>query len=100
MACEIPPRSARRVAGGLYFSAVFWSLETRPLGRLEDDDVQEEPAAPLPSMREDRDLRLTGDDVDATKAGLGELCLVLGVEPLAIGEAAAAADDDDESASA
>ena len=69
------------------------SLEMRPLGRLDDDDVEEEAAAALPSMRDERDLRLTGDDVDATKAGLGELWRVLGAEPLATGEAAAARDE-------
>lgn len=55
----------------------------RPLGRFEDDDPVEEPTAPLPSMREERDLRLTGEDVDATKAGSGECCRGLGVKPVA-----------------
>ena len=59
------------------------------MGRFEEEDVPEEPAAPLPSIREERDLRFTGDVVDATMAVLGELCRVLGAEPLAIGDAAA-----------
>ena len=59
-----------------------------PLGRF---DAADEPVAPLPSMREERDLRLTGEEVDATRAGFGELCRVLGAEPLATGEAAALA---------
>lgn len=65
----------------------------RPLGRFDEEDVDDEPAAPLGSMREERDLRFTGDDVDATNAGFGELWRVLGAEPLAAGEAAAAAAD-------
>lgn len=83
IALEMPPRSARRVAGGVYFSAVFVSLERRPpLGRFEED--AEEPAAPLPSMREDRDLRLIGEAAIAD-VGFGELCRVLGADPLATG---------------
>lgn len=61
------------------------------MGRFEEEDVPEEPTAPVPSIREERDLRLTGEVVDATTAALGELCRVLGAEPLAIGDAAAAA---------
>ena len=44
-----------------------------PLGRLEEEDPADDPATPLPSMREERDLRLTGDDVDEMSAGAGEL---------------------------
>ena len=53
---------------------------------MDDDD-----AVAAPSMREERDLRLTGDDVEVIAAELGELCRILGAEPLATGEAAAAA---------
>jgi hypothetical protein len=58
---------------------------------LEDDDAVDEPAAPLASMREERDLRLIGDELEG--ASEGELCLVLGADPLAKGEAAALISD-------
>lgn len=60
-----------------------------PLGRFEEEDPVDDPATPLPSIREERDLRLTDDEVDEMSAGTGELCRVLGAEPLATGEAAA-----------
>ncbi len=63
----------------------------RPLGLLEDEEAADEPAAPLPSMREERDLRLIGDELEG--ASEGELCLVLGADPLATGEAAALVSD-------
>lgn len=61
----------------------------RPLGRFEEEP-EEEPAAPLASIRDERDLRFTGEEEDATRAAPGELWRVLGAEPLATGEAAAA----------
>lgn len=60
----------------------------RPFGRFEEEDPE---AATLPSTREERDFRLMGEEVDARTAGVGELCRVLGADPLATGEAAALA---------
>ena len=69
----------------------------RPLGLLEDEEAVDEPAAPLASIREERDLRLIGDELEGASEALGELCLVLGAMPAAaqdsraIGGAAGAA---------
>lgn len=65
----------------------------RPLGLLEDEEAVDEPAAPLASIREERDLRLIGDELEGASEALGELCLVLGADPLAMGEATALVSD-------
>ena len=50
-------------------------MEMRPLGLLEDEEAVDEPAAPLASIREERDLRLIGDELEG--AAVTE-CIELG----------------------